>query len=155
MDRLNWDEYFMGITDQVGVRATCDRGKSGSIVVRDKKILTTGYVGSPPGLPHCDEVGHLIYKTIYPDGSESDHCVRTIHAEENALLQAAEFGIILRGGTQYCKMTPCFRCAMKIIRVGIVRVVAKNRYHTEQHSLDLFAKTKVEFKVMNDKVQKY
>jgi dCMP deaminase len=154
-NRPSWDEYFMGISDSVAKRATCDRGKSGSIIVRDKKILTTGYVGSPPGMPHCDDVGHLMREVIDEEGHKSMHCIRTLHAEENAILQAAEFGICLKGATLYCKMTPCYRCAMKIVRVGIVRVVAKRRYHADELSVKLFKDVKIQLDILEDKVEKY
>jgi len=96
-----WDEYFMNIMQAVSTRATCDRGRSGCVIVRDKHILTTGYVGSPPGLPHCDEVGHQMKTTIHEDGHQTQHCVRTIHAEMNAIVQAARIGVSLDGATLY------------------------------------------------------
>jgi len=115
MERLSWDDYFLKeIVPAVAKRATCDRGRSGAIIVKDKRILTTGYVGSPSGLPHCDDVGHLIHEVIDENGVKSKHCVRTLHAEENAILQAAKFGISIEGATIYCSMVPCFRCAMKM-----------------------------------------
>ena len=106
-NRPSWDEYFLGLMDEVGNRATCDRGRSGCIVVRDKQIVCTGYVGSPPGFPHCDEAGHLMKGVIEEDGTSRMHCVRTIHAEQNAICQAARHGISLKGSTLYCKMEPC------------------------------------------------
>ena len=155
MGRPSWDDYFINMTDTIGERATCDRGKSGALIVRDKRILTTGYVGSPQGLPHCDEDGHLMHTVIDENGKESKHCVRTLHAEENAILQAAQFGPPLAGATLYCKMTPCFRCAMKIIRVGIVRVVAKKRYHAEEKTIEWFKKAKIQLDILNDEVETY
>ena len=83
--RPDWDEYFLGIVREVATRATCDRGKSGCVIVRDRRILATGYVGAPSGLPHCDEAGHMLRDVIAPDGSVSKHCIRTIHAEQNAI----------------------------------------------------------------------
>ncbi len=154
--RPDWESFFMGIVEALGIRATCNRGKSGALIVKDNKILVTGYVGSPPGQPHCDEVGHLMWKTIDDQGKESNHCVRTLHAEENAILQAAEFGISVKGATLYCKMTPCFqRCAMKIVRVGIVRVVAKRKYHAGERSEKLFRDAGVELAILEDRVEKY
>src|SRR3989344_6849014 len=91
--RPSWDEYFLALADMVGSRGTCDRGRSGCVIARDKRILTTGYVGSPAGLPHCDEVGHIIHEVKHESGRLSSHCVRTIHAEENAIHQAAKLGI--------------------------------------------------------------
>lgn len=123
--RPTWDEYFMDLAHSVSKRATCDRGRAGCVIVRDKQILVTGYVGSPVGLPHCDDVGHLMKKVVHEDGSESQHCVRTVHAEQNAITQAARRGIGLEGATIYVRMTPCRTCAMLIINCGIERVVCE------------------------------
>lgn len=156
MPRLSWDEYFMKIVDVVKERGTCDRGRSGAVTVIDKKIITTGYVGSPPGQPHCDEVGHLMQRAIDEEGQEAMHCIRTLHAEENAILQAAEFGVSLKGATLYCSMTPCYhKCAMKIVQVGIVRVVAQRRYHADRLSLQLFEEAGVQLDILKDEVEKY
>ena len=105
--RPTWDEYFMEVARTIAKRATCDRGRSGCVIARDNQILVTGYVGSPAGLPHCDDVGHLFRKSVHEDGSITNHCVRTVHAEQNAICQAAKRGISIDGGTVYCKMTPC------------------------------------------------
>lgn len=153
--RANWDEYFMGIVDEVAERGTCDRGRSGAVIVVDKRIVTTGYVGSPPGQPHCDKVGHLLHEVIDENGNKSMHCIRTIHAEENAILQAAKYGISLKDGTLYCTMTPCFSCAKMIVSVGIVRVVAKRRYHAERLSLELFRDAQVRLDILENKVEEY
>lgn len=155
MKRPSWDKYFMGFVDAAAKRATCDRGRSGAIIVKDNKILTTGYVGSPSGLPHCDEVGHFMIKIIDPNGNESQHCDRTLHAEENAILQAAEFGIIIKGATLYCSMVPCARCAMRIIRVGLKRVVAKKRYHQDERTLRMFLQSGVKLDALSDQVEDY
>ncbi len=146
--RPSWDDYFLGIARAVAERATCDRGRSGCVIVRDKAILVTGYVGSPTGLPHCDEVGHQMKKMIHEDGRITQHCVRTVHAEQNAICQAAKYGISLNGGTLYCKMTPCRTCAMLIINCGIRRVVCEYRYHAGGESEELFrlAGIDIEFK---------
>lgn len=153
--RPSWDEYFIDIVDKVAARGTCDRGQSGSVIVLDKRILTTGYVGSPPGQPHCDDVGHLLKEVIDEEGNRKKHCVRTLHAEENAMLQAAEFGIPLKGATVYCTMTPCYNCAMRIVRVGIKRVVAKKKYHAGAASVALFKDAGIDFEVIEDKVEEY
>ena len=110
--RPSWDVYFMDLAHSVSKRATCDRGRSGCVIVRDKQILVTGYVGSPRGLPHCDEAGHFFKKVIHEDGSVTQHCMRTVHAEQNAIAQAARRGIGLDRSTLYCRMTPCRVCAM-------------------------------------------
>ena len=125
--RPSWDEYFMEIANTVAKRATCDRGRSGCVIARGKQLLVTGYVGSPNGMPHCDEVGHQMKKTIHEDGSITNHCVRTVHAEQNAICQAAKLGIALEDSTLYCRMTPCRTCTMLIINCGIKRVVCEKR----------------------------
>ncbi|MBM3264670.1 MAG: cytidine/deoxycytidylate deaminase family protein [candidate division Zixibacteria bacterium] len=153
--RPSWDEYFMGLMEEVGKRATCDRGRSGCIVVRDKRIIATGYVGSPPGLPHCDEAGHLMKKVVDEDGTIRQHCVRTIHAEQNAICQAARYGIPLEGATLYCKMEPCRTCAMLIISVGIRKVVARRRYHAAQETREMFRDAGVELVVIEDQTETY
>lgn len=153
--RPSWDEYFMEIASTVAKRATCDRGRSGCVIVRDKHLLVTGYVGSPMGLVHCDEVGHLFKKTIHEDGHITQHCVRTVHAEQNAITQAARYGIPLEGSTLYCRMTPCRTCAMLIINCGIKRVVCEYRYHAGSESEAMFEEAGIELSYFNDEVLKY
>ena len=153
--RPSWDEYFIRLVDEVAQRATCDRGKSGCIIVKDKRILCSGYVGSPPGFPHCYEVGHLMKKVVDDDGTERQHCMRTIHAEQNAICQSAKYGIPLEGTTLYCSMEPCRVCAKLIISVGIVKVVVKKRYHAAQESRELFKEAGVELKVLKDETVDY
>lgn len=153
--RPSWDEYFIKLVDEVAKRATCDRGKSGCIIVKDKRMLCSGYVGSPPGFKHCDEIGHLLKKVIDDDGTERQHCVRTIHAEQNAICQAAKYGIPLEDTTLYCTMEPCHVCAMLIISVGIKRVVAKKRYHAASDTAELFLQSGVELVVLNDETEEY
>ncbi len=153
--RPSWDEYFMEVARAIARRATCDRGRSGCVIARDRQLLVTGYVGSPRGLPHCDDVGHLMKKVIHEDGSISTHCVRTVHAEQNAICQAARLGIPLEGGTLYCRMTPCRTCAMLIINCGIVRVVCEYRYHEAQETEDMFRQASIELVYVNNKVLKY
>ena len=153
--RPTWDEYFIRLVDEVATRATCDRGRSGCVVVRDKRIVCTGYVGSPPGLPHCDEVGHEMKQMVDEEGTVRNHCVRTIHAEQNALCQASRDGLSLQGTTLYCTMEPCRVCAMLLISVGIDRVVAKRRYHAGQDTRGLFAEAGVRLDVIEDRVEQY
>ena len=145
----------MGLVEEVGKRATCDRGRAGCIIVKEKRIMATGYVGSPPGLPHCDEEGHLLRRVIDEDGTERQHCVRTTHAEQNAICQAARYGIALEGATLYCKMEPCRVCAMLIISVGIRRVVARRRYHAGGDTREMFRAAGVELAVLEDAVEEY
>lgn len=153
--RPEWDEYFLQLSDLVASRATCDRGKSGCVIVKDKRVLTTGYVGSPPGLAHCDDVGHLLREVTYEDGKTKEHCVRTIHAEQNALCQAARYGISVEDATLYCKMEPCRVCAMLIIGVGITRVVCRKRYQAGQDTRDMFKEAGIELVVIEDQVEAY
>ena len=155
MKRPAWDEYFLQLSNSVASRSTCDRGRSGCVVVKERRILCTGYAGSPPGMPHCDEVGHQLTKIADKDGEVREHCVRTIHAEQNAIIQAARFGIPLEGATLYCRMEPCRTCAMSIVGAGIKRVVCERRYHAAEDSRDIFEKCGVELVVLNNEVQKY
>jgi dCMP deaminase len=153
--RPSWDEYFMSIAELVGTRSTCDRGRTGCVIVKDKRMLVTGYAGSPIGLPHCDEVGHEMHKVIHDDGSESEHCIRTAHAEQNAIAQAARMGIALDGGTVYCKMTPCYTCAKILINAGIKKVVALKDYHASKRSKEIFETAGVKLHIMNKEVENY
>ncbi|MBP7496504.1 MAG: cytidine/deoxycytidylate deaminase family protein [Bacteroidales bacterium] len=153
--RPSWDDYFMEIANTIAKRATCDRGRSGCVIARDKQILVTGYVGSPVGLPHCDDVGHLMKKVVCEDGKESLHCVRTVHAEQNAICQAARLGISLQGATLYCRMTPCRTCAMMIINCGIVRVVCERKYHAGAESEELFKHAGISIEYVFNEIQKY
>ena len=127
--RPSWDDYFMEVANTISKRATCDRGRSGCVIARDSRLLVTGYVGSPTGLSHCDDVGHQMKKLVHEDGAITNHCVRTVHAEQNAICQAAKLGVSITGATLYCRMTPCRVCAMLIINCGITRVVCERRYH--------------------------
>jgi len=153
--RPSWDEYFIGIMHEIGKRGTCDRGRSGALVVKDKRILATGYVGSPVGLPHCDDAGHMMKSTVHEDGSVHQHCVRTVHAEQNVISQAAKNGVSLEGATLYVKMTPCFSCAKMIINAGIVRVVCGKRYHEDKDSVDFFNHAGVKLDIISDELEQY
>jgi dCMP deaminase len=153
--RPSWDEYFLEIMDTVAKRATCDRGRSGCVIVKDNRILATGYVGSPAGTKHCDEVGHEMHKVTHADGSETMHCIRTAHAEQNAIVHAARTGVALDGGTLYCNMTPCYACAKMIINSGIKRVIARNYYHGGARAKDIFAEAGVVYELLNEEVVKY
>jgi dCMP deaminase len=117
--------------------------------------MTTGYVGAPAGLPHCDQEGHDMRKVIGYDDKITHHCVRTLHAEQNAIIQAARFGIPLEGATLYCKMTPCRTCAMMIINAGIKRVVCEKRYHADEDTIKMFEQAKVKLLIINNEVMKY
>ncbi len=153
--RPTWDEYFIEVMDAISKRATCNRGKSGCVIAKDNRILVTGYVGSPVGLPHCDDAGHLMKKVIHDDDSITEHCVRTVHAEQNAICQAAKLGVPLLGATLYCRMTPCRVCCMLIINCGIKRVVCQRKYHAGAESEQMFKEAKVTLEFIEDEIQKY
>lgn len=153
--RPSWDEYFIEISKTAALRGTCDRGRSGAVIAKDKQILVTGYVGSPKGLPHCDEAGHLMEEWIHSDGVKRMHCVRTTHAEQNAICQAAKLGISIDGATLYCKMAPCSSCAGMIINSGIKRVVCEKNYHGAGKTPKMFEQAGVKLEVMDEEVEKY
>ncbi len=155
MSRPSWDEYFLEVMRSIALRATCDRGKSGSVVVKDKRVLSTGYVGAPAGLPHCDDVGHRLKKVTHEDGRESVHCLRTVHSELNAITQAAKFGVSIEGSTLYTKMEPCATCAMAIINSGVKRVVCESQYHAAQETREMFKQAGVELVVLNNAIEEY
>lgn len=133
--RPDWDSYFMKIASAVSERSTCDRAAVGCVLVREKRILTTGFNGSPGGQPHCDEVGHLMV-----DG----HCVRTIHAEMNAIIQAALHGVSTRGATCYVTHFPCINCTKALINAGIVRLVYSVAYRQDENALEFLRVAGVE-----------
>lgn len=117
--RPSWDEYFMQQCDLVASRSTCDRKHVGSVIVKDKRVIATGYNGSVPGEDHCDDAGHQIV---------NGHCIRTIHSELNALLQAARFGTAVDGATLYCNTKPCLGCMKAIVAAGIREIVYRDEY---------------------------
>jgi dCMP deaminase len=121
--RTSWDEYFMNIAREVATRATCDRKHVGAVIVRDRCILATGYNGSVRGLEHCDEAGHMM---------EDGHCVRTIHAEANAIIQAARHGTSIEGAGIYITASPCWSCFRMIANAGIRRIVFGEFYRDER-----------------------
>lgn len=153
--RPSWDEYFIGMANYVGTRATCDRGRSGCVIAQDKRVISTGYVGSPPGLPHCDDVGHEMHRVLNEKGSDTMHCIRTVHAEQNAIAQASRFGAPLEGATLYSKMVPCYTCAKLVITAGIKRVVAEKDYHVSKRSKEILKKAGVKLEIINKEIEKY
>ncbi|MHB8420834.1 MAG: deoxycytidylate deaminase [Myxococcales bacterium] len=122
-ERSGWDAYFMDIARVVASRATCDRKHVGAVLVRERTILSTGYNGSIRGLPHCDEVGHMM---------EAGHCVATIHAEANAILQAARNGVRIEGADIYTTASPCWPCFKLIANAGLRRIVYGEFYRDER-----------------------
>lgn len=133
--RPDWDSYFMKIAAAVSERSTCDRAMVGCVLVHDKRILTTGFNGSPAGQPHCDEVGHLMV-----DG----HCVRTIHAETNAIIQAALHGVSTRDATCYVTHLPCINCTKALINAGIVRIVYRQAYREDENAMAFLNAAEIE-----------
>ena len=127
-DRPSWDQYFMTITRQVAERSTCTRAKVGAVIVRDKNILATGYNGAPAGLPHCLDAGCLVYKSTTPSGEVEENCFRTIHAEINAIAQAAKNGVPISGASIYVTHTPCIHCFKVLINTGITRICYEREY---------------------------
>jgi len=141
--RPPWDEYFLEIAKVIAKRSTCDRARVGAVISRNKVILSTGYNGAPRGLPHCDDVGHEIV-----DG----HCVRTAHAEVNAVAQAAKNGISIEGATIYQTISPCYDCFKMLVNAGIKEVVYGNfymsRYEASKAVLTLAKKAEVKIRAL-------
>jgi dCMP deaminase len=121
--RVGWNEYFMNIAEQAATRSTCDRKHVGAVIVRDRAILSTGYNGSLRGAPHCDEAGHDM---------ENGHCVRTVHAETNAVAQAAKHGVSIDGAEIYVTASPCLNCFKLVANCGIKTVYFKEFYFDER-----------------------
>jgi len=121
--RASWDEYFMSIAQVVSTRSTCPRKYVGSVIVRNRIILSTGYNGSIRGMPHCSDVGHMM---------EDGHCVATIHAEANAIIQAARSGVNIDGASCYVTASPCWNCFKQLANAGIVRIVYGEFYRDER-----------------------
>jgi dCMP deaminase len=117
--RPGWDEYFMQIARTVATRATCPRASVGAVLVREHRILTTGYNGAPRGVAHCTEAGCIM---------ANDHCLRATHAEANAIVQGALHGVSVEGATAYCTHQPCVNCSKLFISAGIVRIVYEQPY---------------------------
>jgi dCMP deaminase len=127
MSRVDWHTYFMNIAKQAATRSTCDRKHVGCVIVRDKTILSTGYNGSIRGMPHCDDVGHII---------ENGHCVATVHAEANAIIQAAKNGVRIEGAELYTTASPCWNCFKLIANAGI-RVVYYGEFYRDERSIEV------------------
>ena len=141
-ERPSWDQYFLTITRQLAERSTCNRAKVGAVIVRDKNILASGYNGAPAGLPHCTEVGCLIYQSKTPTGETEENCYRTIHAEINAIAQAAKNGVGIRDADIYVTHTPCIHCLKVLINTGIKRIFYEKEYKLHTVS-ELLASTDV------------
>jgi len=142
IERPNWDEYFMRMAHLVSSRSTCLRRKVGAVLVKDRRILATGYNGAPQGLPHCDETGCLREKLKVPSGVRHEIC-RGLHAEQNVIIQAALHGVSIKGSTLYITCAPCSICAKMIINAGIKRVIYEDSYPDEMAE-EFLKKAKVE-----------
>jgi len=151
MSRPSWDEYFMEIVDLVKTRSTCLRRQVGSLIVKDKRILTSGYNGAPTGVRHCAEVGCLRQQLNIPSGERHELC-RGLHAEQNAIAQAAYMGTSVKGATMYVSLQPCSLCAKLIINAGIIKLVYRGSYPDEL-SLNLLNEAGIEL-VNFDEVEK-
>ena len=128
MVRPSWDEYFISIAKEVAKRSTCMRRHVGAILVKDKRILTTGYNGAPAGLRHCEEVGCMRENESIPSGERHELC-RGLHAEQNAIIQAAYYGISIAGSVLYCTNFPCAICSKMLINAGVKTVYYENGYN--------------------------
>ncbi len=136
LDRPSWHVYFMNIADLVATRSTCTRRKVGAILVKEKRILTSGYNGAPSGVPHCIETGCLRDRLNVPSGEKHELC-RGVHAEQNAIIQAANHGITVKGSSLYCTNQPCSICAKMLINAGIEKVYFKDGYN-DPLALEMF-----------------
>lgn len=128
--RPSWDEYFLEIASVVAGRSTCLRRRVGALLVKEKRILTTGYNGAPTGLTHCLDVGCLRLEKNIPSGQRHELC-RGLHAEQNAIIQAALYGISVEGADLYCTHHPCSLCAKMLVNAGVRRIVLRDEYPDE------------------------
>jgi dCMP deaminase len=150
-NRPSWDAYFMQIAHLVKTRATCPRRQVGAVIVRNRRILATGYNGAPRGLPHCPVGGP---ENDWPAGCmRAGHCIRSLHAEQNALLQAAMIGVPCEGSTVYVTTQPCNMCAKMIINAGVDQVIYEGDY-PDEFSLELFDQSHVKlFRFLEDRLE--
>jgi dCMP deaminase len=144
--RPSWDEYFMAIAKLASSRSTCLRRQVGAVIVKDKKILATGYNGAPQGLPHCLDIGCLREKLGIPSGERHELC-RATHAEQNAIVQAAMFGASIKDSIIYSTTHPCILCTKLIINAGIKKIIIEDRYPDEM-SEEMLRQAKVEILVL-------
>ena len=141
-NRPSWDEYFMRMAHVIATRSTCLRRSVGALLVRDKRILATGYNGAPAGLPHCEEVGCRRAELGIASGERQELC-RALHAEQNAIIQAALHGVNTRGSVLYCTTQPCITCAKMLINAGVLRVVYSGDY-ADDMAMEMLAAAGVE-----------
>lgn len=146
MSRPTWDSYFLEIASVVAQRSTCLRRKVGAVIVKDRRLLSTGYNGAPAGLEHCLETGCLRQEKNIPSGERHELC-RGLHAEQNAIIQAALHGVSIKGADLYCTHHPCSLCAKMLINAGIKRVILKNVYPDEL-ARELLAEAKIRVTIL-------
>ena len=144
--RPTWDEYFLGIADLISKRSTCLRRSVGAVLVKDKRILATGYNGAPSGIKHCSVTGCIREKMKVPSGQRHELC-RGLHGEQNAFLQAALYGTSLKGSTLYSTTQPCIICAKMIINAGITEVVIRGDY-PDKLAKDFLSQARVKVRVL-------
>ena len=155
MNRVSKHNYYLDIAETVAERGTCLRRNYGAIIVKNDEIISTGYNGAPRGRKNCTDLGYCMREKLnIPRGERYELC-RSVHAEQNAICQAARRGIALEGATLYCRMTPCRTCAMLIINCGIRRVVCERKYHNGKDSEDMFAQAGIEIEFFHDEIEKY
>jgi dCMP deaminase len=148
--RPSWDEYFINMAFLVAERSTCLRHKVGAVIVKDKRVLTTGYNGAPAGMKDCLELGCLRDQLGIPSGTRHEIC-RGIHAEQNAIIQAAIYGINISNSTMYCTHTPCNLCAKMIVNAKIIRYVTCEEY-SDDSFISLFKEANIEFVIIKRKI---
>ena len=146
-ERPSYDEYFMEMAHVVSKRSTCMRRKVGAILVKDKHILSTGYNGAPKGLKHCSEVGCLRQDLNVPSGQRHELC-RGLHAEQNAIIQAAVFGVSIKGSTLYCTNTPCVVCVKMLINAGVQEIIYSGEY-PDKLAKKMLTESKIKIKNLN------
>lgn len=145
--RASWDEYFMEIAEIVKTRSTCLRRQVGAVIVKDNRILTTGYNGAPSGISHCTDLGYCERERLnIPSGQRHELCM-ALHAEQNAIIQAANVGVSTKGGTLYVTLQPCVICAKMAVNAGIVKIVYKGSYPDEL-SMRILNEANIELVVM-------
>lgn len=146
MQRPSWDAYFMDIARLVASRSTCLRRQVGAVMVKSKHVLATGYNGTPSGITHCSETGCLREQLKVPSGERHELC-RGLHAEQNAIIQAARHGIDINGATLYCTHSPCIICSKMLINAGIKQIVYIHGY-PDQMSLDMISEAGIESRIL-------
>jgi dCMP deaminase len=146
--RPDWDTYFMRITNVVMQRGNCIRRKVGAVIVKDKRIISTGYNGTPSGITNCFEGGCKRCASDVPSGADLGECI-CAHAEENAIVHAALHGVSLKGSVIYCTDSPCLICSRMIIGAGICEVIFQKKYRYTRQAADLFAEAGVKFRQFN------